>query len=157
MPRLDRSPHRVGVEQQRHHHLRVERRPPPAILPISPVESAQIHLVDGVDDEPGEMILRQPLPQARRQQQLLIARPKGDVTGVTTDVVPAAGLTRTIRPPVSATSRLPVLSATICPGKLKRSRGVATTTTCVRTRLRRPVAPTACTRRTWRPGVSRFE
>jgi len=65
-------PDRVAVEQQRDHHLRVERGPPPAILTIRPRERAQIHLLDGVQHEPGEVIFRQPLTQVRRQQQLLV-------------------------------------------------------------------------------------
>ncbi len=43
-----------------------------AVGPVGGVERAQIELRDGVDDEPGEMPLGQPLTQARRQQQLLL-------------------------------------------------------------------------------------
>jgi len=74
-------PDRVGVKQQRHHHLRVERRPTPAVLPIASVESAQIELVNSVQHEPREVISRQPLAQARRQKQLLLSVTQKEVRG----------------------------------------------------------------------------
>jgi hypothetical protein len=66
-------PKRVAVEQQRDHHRRIMRRPAMPIGAIVAVERGEIQRVDGVDDKPREMTLRQPLAQARRQQQLLLA------------------------------------------------------------------------------------
>ena len=34
-------PDRIGIEQQRHHHLRVEGRPTPAILPIGAIDAGK--------------------------------------------------------------------------------------------------------------------
>ena len=70
---------RVAVEQQRDHHRRIVRRPALPVVAIGRVERAQIKLRDGVDDKPREMPLRQPLAQARRQQQLLIAITREEV------------------------------------------------------------------------------
>jgi hypothetical protein len=63
---------RVAVQQQRHHHRRLVRRPAVAVLAIGRIERRQIHRLDGVDDKPRQMALGQPLPQRRRQQQLLV-------------------------------------------------------------------------------------
>jgi len=57
---------RVRVQQQRHHHRRLERSATPAVVPIRRIEGTQVDLVDRVKDEPGEVILRQPLAQTRR-------------------------------------------------------------------------------------------
>jgi hypothetical protein len=46
---------------------------------IGGIERAQIKLRDGIDDEPREMAFRQPLVQARRQQQLLLAIARDEV------------------------------------------------------------------------------
>jgi hypothetical protein len=62
---------RIRVQQQRHHHPGLERRPTPTVLPVGVVERAQLDLVDRVEHEPRQMILGQPLAQAWRQQQLL--------------------------------------------------------------------------------------
>src|SRR5512132_2596029 len=43
-----------------------------AVLPVDGIQLSQIHLLHRVEHEPGEVVLRQPLPQARRQQQLLL-------------------------------------------------------------------------------------
>src|SRR3954453_5087015 len=61
------------------HHRRIVRRPAPAVLAIASQEGAQIHRVDGVEHEPREVVLRQPLAQARRQQQLLLAITRDEV------------------------------------------------------------------------------
>jgi hypothetical protein len=70
---------RVAAEQQRDHHRRIMRRPPVAVRAIGAVEPGQIELSDRVDDEPRQVILRQPLPQARRQQQRLVAVTREEV------------------------------------------------------------------------------
>jgi hypothetical protein len=66
-------PDRVAVKQQRHHHRRLVRRPPLPVEPIGAIEHRQIKPLDGIDDKPRQMPGRQPLTQARRQQQHLIA------------------------------------------------------------------------------------
>ena len=70
---------RVRVDQQRHHHRRVVRRATPAVVAIAGQERRQIHRLDSVQDKPREVILRQPLPQTRRQQQLLLAITRDEV------------------------------------------------------------------------------
>jgi hypothetical protein len=70
-PRRPR-PARIGAEQQRHHHRRVISRPRPPIKPGGRVEGVQVHLADGVDHEPRQVILRQPLPNVRRHQKRLL-------------------------------------------------------------------------------------
>jgi quercetin dioxygenase-like cupin family protein len=70
---------RVGIDQQRHHHRLIVRRPAPAILAIAGEERPEIHRVDGTKHEPRQVILRQPLAQARRQQQLLLAIARDEV------------------------------------------------------------------------------
>ena len=72
-------PDRVGVEQQRDHHRRIVRRPAPPVVAIAGQERRQIHRLDGVEHEPREVILRQPLAQTRRQQQLLLAITRDEV------------------------------------------------------------------------------
>jgi hypothetical protein len=66
-------PDRVAIQQQRDHHRRIVRRPAVTVGPVAAIERAQIELRDGVDHEPRQMAIRQPLAQARRQQQLLLA------------------------------------------------------------------------------------
>jgi hypothetical protein len=70
---------RVGVQEQRDHHRRLVRRPTPPVIAIVGVEPAQIDRVDRVNHKPSEMVLRQPLAQARRQQQLLITVTRKEV------------------------------------------------------------------------------
>jgi hypothetical protein len=77
----DELPARVRVEQQRDHHRRVVRRPPVTVVPVDGVEHGQVHLGDRGQHEPRKMILGQPLPHARRQQQLLIAITRKEVLG----------------------------------------------------------------------------
>jgi hypothetical protein len=80
---LDRSrgpgPARVGVEQHRHHHRRIKRRATVPIGAIGAIERRQIHPGDHVDDEPREVILRQPLANIRRQQKRLVTIARDEV------------------------------------------------------------------------------
>ena len=80
---LDRArrahPDRVGVDEQRDHHRRIMRRPTPAVVAIARNKRRQVHLGDRVEHEPREMLLGQPLTQARRQQQLLLAITRDEV------------------------------------------------------------------------------
>jgi hypothetical protein len=69
-----RRPHaaRVRVEQQRHHHRRLERRPAVPVVPIGGVERAEIHLRDRVDHKPREVPFGQPVTDVGRQQKCLL-------------------------------------------------------------------------------------
>jgi hypothetical protein len=64
-------PARVRVEQKRDHHRRLIRRAPLTVLPIRPVERAQVHLRDRPEDRPHQMMIRHPIRQIRRHQQRL--------------------------------------------------------------------------------------
>jgi hypothetical protein len=74
-------PDRVGIEQQRDHHLRIERRAPPAISAIGLINSAQVDLLDRVQHEPRQVVFRQPFTQTRRQQQLPLTITRNEVLG----------------------------------------------------------------------------
>ena len=110
-------PDRVGVDKQRHHHPRLVGRRAPAIAAIGGIERLRIQLAHGVKHEPGQVILRQPLTQARRQQQLLVAitgkevleatahlttreRPQSSRSGQTKRAASAGGFVR--QPPMDA-------------------------------------------------------
>jgi hypothetical protein len=69
-----RRPHatRIRVEQQPHHHRRLERRPAVPVVPIGGIERAEIHLRDRVDHKPREVPLGQPVTDVGRQQKCLV-------------------------------------------------------------------------------------
>ena len=70
-----RGPHpaRVRVEQQADHHRRVISRPAAPVLAIGAIERIQIHLADGIDHEPRQVVLREPVPDVGRHQKRLLA------------------------------------------------------------------------------------
>jgi hypothetical protein len=70
---------RIRVDEQRNHHRRIVRRPPVAVLAIAAIKRRQIHLRDRLQHTPRQVLLRQPLPQARRQQQLLLTITRDEV------------------------------------------------------------------------------
>ena len=77
-PRRRRQPaepgrHRRGHATARAHALDAARELEPAIT------RAQVHLAHGVAHEPRQVLRGQPLPHARRQQQLLLAITRDDV------------------------------------------------------------------------------
>lgn len=76
----------VAVEEQGDHDLGVERRPAPPVLSTPGIERSQVHLVYDVDDEPGEVILFQPVVDRRRQQVVLIAITGDEVVGHARDL-----------------------------------------------------------------------
>ena len=82
---LDRSggPHicAIRVEHEAHHHRRVIRRPPMPVRSIGSEERVEIEPSDGLKHEPREMILRQPIPQRRRQQKGLLTNTINEVLG----------------------------------------------------------------------------
>jgi hypothetical protein len=63
------------------HHLRVKRRPAMTVSTIRAIEPSQVHLPDRIHHEQREMVLRQPIPKIRRQQQLLITITRQEVLG----------------------------------------------------------------------------
>ena len=69
---------RVGIEQQRDHHPRVVGDHP-AILAVVSQKRVEAHRLDRVDQKPGEMILRQPLSQARREEKVLLPVARNEV------------------------------------------------------------------------------
>ena len=70
---------RVAVEQQRNHHRRIVRRTALAVVAVDHEERPQIQRRHGVDHEPRQMPLGQPLTQTRRQQQVLITITREEV------------------------------------------------------------------------------
>ena len=64
-------PTRIRVQQQRDHHRRLIRRPPLTILPMSPIERRQVHLLNSAQDRPHHVIIRHPIRQIRRHQHRL--------------------------------------------------------------------------------------
>jgi hypothetical protein len=69
----------VRVEQERHHHRRIVGRAAVTVLPVGGVEGGQVHLLDRGEDKPRQVILRQPLAQARRHQKVLLAVARQEV------------------------------------------------------------------------------
>jgi hypothetical protein len=59
------------MDKRRDHHRRVVRRGTLPVAAISPMDT-EVQLRDRLHDEPRQVILRRPLPQRRRQKQLLI-------------------------------------------------------------------------------------
>ena len=69
------DPVAIGVEQQRRHHRRIERRLP-AIDPVDPFDLFQIDLLDHqVQDQPRQMILGDELLNCCRQQHRFVDLP----------------------------------------------------------------------------------
>ena len=73
----------IGIEQQRDHHPRIVRRPTHTIRAIRAIERLQLQLFDRRKHEPRKMAPRQPIPQIRRQQQLLITITRNEPLGHT--------------------------------------------------------------------------
>ena len=65
----------VGIEQQRRHHGRIERR----LAPLAAIGASDLGEVDIVPDQiqhkPGEMVLGHEVPHLRRQKQRLVNLP----------------------------------------------------------------------------------
>ena len=70
----------IGVHQYLDHHRRVEWLVAGAAALVAPVKRAEVQLVDRVADVVGQVVLRQPVAQRRRQQQVL-GRLVGQVAG----------------------------------------------------------------------------
>jgi hypothetical protein len=59
---------RVGVEHQGDHHRRIVGCSAPAVVAVGGVEGLQVDLIDGVQDEPGEVVIGEPLAQVGGHQ-----------------------------------------------------------------------------------------
>jgi hypothetical protein len=70
---------RVGVEEEGGHHRRLERRCPPAVGPVASVDRTEVHLGDGIEDEPGEIVIGQPIADRDRHQVLLVPLDRPEV------------------------------------------------------------------------------
>jgi hypothetical protein len=68
------APVAVGVDQQAQHHPRVIASSTDPASTSAPFELADINSINGVDDEPDEMITWQPAPHVRRQKKGLITQ-----------------------------------------------------------------------------------
>jgi hypothetical protein len=73
------SPARAGVEQQRDHQRRLKRRAAVPVSGVSRVARGQVHVRNGVDDEPREVPLGQPPADVSRQQEPLLAVSRQEV------------------------------------------------------------------------------
>ena len=62
----------VAVEQQRDHHLRVERRPAVTVSPVPAAEAAQVQGGHRVQHDEDQIVLGQPLAHVHRHQHRLI-------------------------------------------------------------------------------------
>src|SRR4029453_2225253 len=91
---------RVGVEAERHHHLRVMGGAAPAVVAIGAIEALEVELLDRVQDEPGEMMGGEPLAQVRRHQELLVTLAREEVWAHSWMLGPGpdGGLCDTLRP-----------------------------------------------------------
>ena len=82
-PRLDLPraayPHAVPLPQPLRHPARIVGRLPPGVLLIHRVDRGQVQRIPPVTHKVRPVVLRQPLPQARRQPQVLLGliRPAG--------------------------------------------------------------------------------
>ena len=70
-PRRPQAP-AVGVEEQGEHHLGVVRGPAGSVVGVAGVEGPQVHHRDDVEDEPHEVLLGQPVGDARWEQEQLV-------------------------------------------------------------------------------------
>ncbi len=71
----------VGVDEQGHHHLRVVGRSTPPIDSAPGVERRQVEGLHDRDDVPREVVLWQPVVQARRHQERLVPVAGNEVVG----------------------------------------------------------------------------
>jgi hypothetical protein len=69
----------VAIQQQRHHHLRVERRPAVPAGPAGPAELAPVQGGHRVQHHEHQIVFGQPVAHVHRQQQRLITLRKKEV------------------------------------------------------------------------------
>ena len=111
-PTRRKRPRGIGVQQHRHHHLRVERLIAPPIPFVGRIECLEIQRGDGVGDEERQVPIGEPVTRRGREQQRLIRRtgPKGRrhtcLYVPSAPSVSAAQLARTILDPPALTGSL---------------------------------------------------
>ncbi len=71
----------IGVEQQRDHHPRLISGAAMTVLAVVGIELSQIHLLDGLDHKPRQMILRKPLAKRGWHQKSLLTITSNEVMG----------------------------------------------------------------------------
>jgi len=71
----------VAVQQHAQQELGVIGGVPVTVVAVGQVKGCQVELVDHVEDEPGEMILGEPVAQVRGQQEGLVALCAQEVAG----------------------------------------------------------------------------
>ena len=84
---------RIGEQDKAHHHRRLVGGAAMTVRAIGRVERLQVEPADCVDHEPRQMILRQPIPQRRRQKKRLLTITIDEVLGHAG--IPPAGPDRT--------------------------------------------------------------
>lgn len=75
------DPLAVGVEEEGDHRRRLVCGPTPTVGAVAGVESIEIHLGHGVEDEPGQVVLGQPVEERRGQQEELVTLDSEEVVG----------------------------------------------------------------------------
>jgi hypothetical protein len=75
----------VPIQQQRHHHLRVERRPAMAVGQIAAPEPAQVQRGHHIEHDEHQIVPGQPLAHVHRQQQRLITLREKEILRHTQD------------------------------------------------------------------------
>jgi hypothetical protein len=71
----------VAIEQEAEHGLGVGGGMAVPIIPVGSVEGVEVDLVDDVEDEPGEMVVGEPVAQVGGQQERLVAVTAQEVIG----------------------------------------------------------------------------
>jgi hypothetical protein len=74
--REEAHPDGVGVQQHAEQELGVVGWVTVPVVTVGPVEGAEVELVDYVEQEPGEMIVRQPVAQVGWEQKGLSRSPR---------------------------------------------------------------------------------
>ena len=85
------------TRRARSHHRRVIRRATPAVLTVARVERREIDVLDRIDHNPRQMVLRQPLTQRGGHQQQLLTITLDEVLSHTQKLLKPAGQTRGLR------------------------------------------------------------
>jgi hypothetical protein len=79
----------VGVQQEGRHERGIERRRAPAVGPVVGPDRVEVKLVDDIEDEPGEVVARQPVADRDRHQVLLITLDRPEVVAHALSLLPA--------------------------------------------------------------------
>jgi len=79
----------LGVEEERHHRLRMVCGAATPLVAVVAVEGGEVHLLQRVEDEEGEVVLGKPVGDRRREQVELVTLGGEEVVGH--DVIVAIG------------------------------------------------------------------